>query len=62
MEVHLIMELTKEEMELVISWLEDHYYYPDKDHVYTDMKKLPGVVAKFQTYLKGGETKNESPC
>ena len=50
------MELTKEELELVIAWLEDHYYYPDKDHVYTDMKKLPGVVAKFQTYLKGGET------
>ena len=50
------MELTKEEMELVIAWLEDHYYYPDKDHVYTDMKKLQGVVTKFQTYLKGGES------
>ena len=51
------MELTKEELELVIGWLEDHYYYPNKDHVYTDTEKLPGVVAKFQTYLKGGETK-----
>jgi len=51
------MELTKEELELVIGWLEDHYYYPNKDHVYTDMEKLPGVVTKFQTYLKGGETK-----
>jgi len=30
------MELTKEELELVIGWLEDHYYYPNKDHVYTD--------------------------
>ena len=49
------MELTKEEMELVIGWLEDHYYYPNKDHVYTDMKILRGVVAKFKTYLKGGE-------
>ena len=58
MGVHkLIMELTKEEISLIISWLEDHYYYPDKDHVYTDMEKLPGVVTKFQTYLKGGETK-----
>ena len=51
------MELTKEEMELVISWLEDHYDYPDKEHVYTDREKIPGVVTKFQTYLKGGETK-----
>ena len=52
------MELTKEELELVIGWLEDHYYYPnDKDHFYTDTEKLPGVVTKFQTYLKGGETK-----
>ena len=52
----VLMELTKEEMELVIGWLEDHYYYPNKDHVYTDTEKLPGVVTKFQTYLKGGET------
>ena len=57
------MELTKEEMKLVIGWLEDHYYYPNydvdnrhKDHVYTDTEKLPGVVTKFQTYLKGGES------
>ena len=58
MGVHkLIMELTKEEMSLIISWLEDHYYYPNKDHIYTDTEKLPGVVTKFQTYLKGGETK-----
>ena len=27
----------------------------DKDHVYTDTEKLPRVVTKFQTYLKGGE-------
>ena len=57
------MELTKEEMKLVIGWLEDHYYYPNydvdnrhKDHVYTDTEKLPSVLTKFQTYLKGGES------
>ena len=51
----LMREIPKEEMSLIISWLEDHYYYPNKYHVYTDMEKLPGVVTKFQTYLKGGE-------
>ena len=47
------MELTKEEMELVIDWLEDHYWC----HNRTDTEKLPGVVTKFQTYLNGGGTK-----
>tara|TARA_B100001093_G_C26777311_1_gene992953 strand:+ start:274 stop:417 length:144 start_codon:yes stop_codon:yes gene_type:complete len=47
------MELTKEQMELVIGWLEDHYWC----HNRTDTEQLLEVVTKFQTYLKGGKTK-----
>ena len=50
----LIMELTKEEMKLVIGWLKD-YYYGRELPAQTDTKKLPSVLNKFKTYLKGGE-------
>ena len=52
------MELTKEEMKLVIGWLKD-YYYGRELPAQTDTKKLPSVLNKFKTYLKGGEN-NES--
>ena len=48
------MELTKEEMKLVIGWLKDHYYGGELP-AQTDTKKLPSVLNKFKTYLKGGE-------
>ena len=50
----LIMELTKEEMKLVIGWLKDHYYGRELP-AQTDTKKLPSVFNRFKTYLKGGE-------
>ena len=50
----LNMELTKEEMKLVIGWLKD-YYYGRELPAQTDTKKLPSVLNKFKTYLKGGE-------
>ena len=57
------MELTKEEMELVIGWLKDHYYGREwngkfgsaSKGEYVDTENLPEVLTKFQTYLKGGE-------
>ena len=49
------MELTKEEMKLVITWLEMHYYtisnYYIDDVWSPDIEKLPKVVTKFQNYL-----------
>ena len=48
------MELTKEEMKLVIGWLKDHYYGRELP-AQTDTKKLPSVLNKFKTYLKKGE-------
>ena len=44
----------KEEMKLVIGWLKDHYYGRELP-AQTDTKKLPSVLNKFKTYLKGGE-------
>ncbi len=58
MEVHLIMELTKEEMKKVIKWLEDYYdvcSYKHQDFP-DDIDDLPTVTHKFKTYLKGGES------
>ena len=59
MEVHLIMELTKEEMKLVIRCLSDIEFLnqTDKNPFVSsiDLKGLPTVITKFQTYLKGGE-------
>ena len=61
MEVYLIMELTKEEMKLVIKCLSDIKFLnqTDKNPFVSsiDLKGLPTVITKFQTYLKGGETK-----
>ena len=57
----LLMELTKEEMKLVITWLEMHYYtisnYYIDDVWSPDIEKLPKVVTKFQNYLNKGEPK-----
>ena len=50
----LNMELTKEEMKLVIGWLKDHYYGRELP-AQTDTKKLPSVLNKFKAYLKKGE-------
>ena len=55
------MELTKEEMKLVIRCLSDIKFLnqTDKNPFVSsiDLKGLPTVITKFQTYLKGGETK-----
>ena len=55
------MELTKEEMKLVITWLEMHYYtisnYYIDDVWSPDIEKLPKIVTKFQDYLNKGEPK-----
>ena len=56
------MELTKEEMKLVILWLETYHYtisnyYLDDINPDKDIEKLPMVVSKFQNYLKKGESK-----
>ena len=54
------MELTKEEMKLVIKCLSDIKFLnqTDKNPFVSsiDLKGLPTVITKFQTYLKGGET------
>ena len=59
MEVHLIMELTKEEMKLVIRCLADIEFLnqTDKNPFVSsiDLKGLPTVIAKFKTYFKGGK-------
>ena len=53
------MPLTKEEIKLVINWIEtfrytlSNYYFDD---VYVDTEKVPEVSAKLEAYLKGGET------
>ena len=59
MEVHLIMELTKKEMQLSILALVN---YKDMDAELWDhneelLKDLNSLITKFETYLKGGETK-----
>ena len=57
MEVHLIMELTKEEMKKVIAWLEDYYVSSYKPEDFPDdIDDLPTITHKFKTYLEGGET------
>ena len=54
------MELTKEEMKLVIRCLSDIKFLnqTDKNPFVSsiDLKGLPTVITKFQTYLKGGES------
>ena len=54
------MELTKEEMKLVIRCLSDIEFLnqTDKNPFVSsiDLKGLPTVITKFKTYLKGGET------
>ena len=54
------MELTKEEMKLVIRCLSDIEFLnqTDKNPFVSsiDLKGLPTVITKFQTYLKGGES------
>ena len=62
MGVHkLIMELTKEEMKLVIRCLSDIKFLnqTDKNPFVSsiDLKELPTVITKFKTYLNGGQTK-----
>ena len=55
------MELTKEEMKLVIRCLSDIKFLnqttvnPFKSSI--DLKELPTVIKKFKTYLNGGKTK-----
>ena len=53
------MELTKAEMRLVIRCLSDIKFLnqTDKNPFVSsiDLKGLPTVITKFQTYLKGGE-------
>ena len=59
MEVHLIMELTKEEMKKVIKWLEEYYsviHEEDTDATQEDLDGISEIVDKFKTYLKGGES------
>ena len=51
----LNMELTKEEMKLVIGWLKDHYYGRELP-AQTDTKKLPSVLNKFKPILKEEKT------
>ena len=49
------MPLTKEEIKLVINWIEtfrytlSNYYFDD---VYVDTEKVPEVSAKLEAYLK----------
>ena len=54
------MELTKEEMKLVIRCLSDIEFLNQTDKnpfvSSVDLKGLPTVITKFKTYLKGGET------
>ena len=50
------MELTKEELELVIGWLEDYYVSSYKPEDFPDdIDDLPTITHKFKTYLNGGE-------
>ena len=55
------MELTKEQMKLVIRCLSDIKFLnqtdknPFKSSI--DLKELPTVIKKFKTYLNGGQTK-----
>jgi len=55
----LNMELTKEEMKLVIGCLSDYKFLDQTDRnpfrSSRDLKKLPTVITKFKTYLEGGE-------
>ena len=55
------MELTKEEMKLVIRCLSDIKFLnqTDKNPFVSsiDLKELPTVITKFKTYLNGGKTK-----
>jgi len=55
------MELSKEEMKLVIRCLSDIKFLnqTDKNPFVSsiDLKGLPTVITKFKTYLKEGETK-----
>ena len=58
MEVHLIMELTKEEMKQVILSLEfDRDVQEGMDDTEESVRNLNLLIAKFETYLKGGKTK-----
>ena len=54
------MELTKEEMKLVIRCLSDIKFLnqTDKNPFVSsiDLQGLPTVITKFKTYLKGGES------
>ena len=54
------MELTKEEMKLVIRCLSDIKFLnqTDKNPFVSsiDLKGLPTVINKFKTYFKGGES------
>ena len=54
------MELTKEEMKLVIRCLSDIKFLnqTDKNPFVSsiDLKGLPTVINKFKTYYKGGES------
>ena len=51
------MELTKEEMRLVIEWLID-YRQTELGHptLFSNTSALPTVIRKFKTYLEGGES------
>ena len=59
----LNMELTKEEMKLVIGCLSDYKFLDQTDRnpfkSSRDLKKLPTVITKFKTYLKGGENNEQ---
>ena len=53
------MELTKEQMKLVIGCLSDYKFLDQTDsnpfRSSRDLKELPTVITMFKTYLKGGE-------
>ena len=53
------MELTKEQMKLVIGCLSDYKFlyqtYSNPFSSSRDLKELPTVITMFKTYLKGGE-------
>ena len=55
----LNMELTKEQMKLVIGCLSDYKFLDQTDsnpfRSSRDLKELPTVITMFKTYLKGGE-------
>ena len=54
------MELTKEQMKLVIGCLSDYKFLDQTDsnpfRSSRDLKELPTVITMFKTYLNGGET------